>query len=205
MTAERNIGGRQTMPWEKSFNEEEVLEKAMHLFWEKGFEPTSIADLIEGTGINRGSLYNAFGGKQALFEKVLLKYDRDKRRTLLAQLEALDDPKKAICDFFDNIVADTLSDTGKKGCFLINTASKIATHDEQVSEIITNGLREIEAFFRRSVEVGQARGVFCKELNPENTAKALMAFLVAIRVLGRGAYSDAALKTIADEAKRLID
>jgi TetR/AcrR family transcriptional repressor of nem operon len=205
MTAERNIGGRQTMPWEKSFNEEEVLEKAMHLFWEKGFEPTSIADLIEGTGINRGSLYNAFGGKQALFEKVLLKYDRDKRRTLLAQLEALDDPKKAICDFFDNIVADTLSDTGKKGCFLINTASKIAAHDEQVSEIITNGLREIEAFFRRSVEVGQARGVFCKELNPENTAKALMAFLVAIRVLGRGAYSDAALKTIADEAKRLID
>lgn len=193
------------MPWEKSFNEEEVLEKAMHLFWEKGFEPTSIADLIEGTGINRGSLYNAFGGKQALFEKVLLKYDRDKRRTLLAQLEALDDPKKAICDFFDNIVADTLSDTGKKGCFLINTASKIAAHDEQVSEIITNGLREIEAFFRRSVEVGQARGVFCKELNPENTAKALMAFLVAIRVLGRGAYSDAALKTIADEAKRLID
>jgi TetR/AcrR family transcriptional repressor of nem operon len=205
MTVERNIGGRQTMPWEKSFNEEEVLEKAMHLFWEKGFEPTSIADLIEGTGINRGSLYNAFGGKQALFEKVLLKYDRDKRRTLLAQLEALDDPKKAICDFFDNIVADTLSDTGKKGCFLINTASKIAAHDEQVSEIITNGLREIEAFFRRSVEVGQARGVFCKELNPENTAKALMAFLVAIRVLGRGAYSDAALKTIADEAKRLID
>jgi TetR/AcrR family transcriptional repressor of nem operon len=193
------------MPWKKSFNEEEVLEKAMHLFWEKGFEPTSIADLIEGTGINRGSLYNAFGGKQALFEKVLLKYDRDKRRALLAQLEALDDPKKAICDFFDNIVADTLSDTGKKGCFLINTASQIATHDEQVSEIITNGLREVEAFFRRSVEVGQARGVFCKKLNPENTAKALMAFLVAIRVLGRGAYSDAALKTIADEAKRLID
>jgi TetR/AcrR family transcriptional repressor of nem operon len=57
------------MPWEKSFNEETALEKAMQVFWEKGFEPASIADLLEGTGLNRGSLYNAFGGKQQLFVK----------------------------------------------------------------------------------------------------------------------------------------
>ncbi len=63
------------MPWEKSFDEEVAIEKAMLVFWEKGFEPASIADLLEGTGLNRGSLYNAFGGKQQLFVKALLKYD----------------------------------------------------------------------------------------------------------------------------------
>ncbi len=61
------------MPWEKSYNEETAVENAMQVFWEKGFEPTSIADLLAGTGLNKGSLYNAFGGKQQLFVKALQK------------------------------------------------------------------------------------------------------------------------------------
>lgn len=192
------------MPWEKSFNEEEVLEKAMLVFWEKGFDSASIADLIEGTGINRGSLYNAFGGKQPLFVKTLLKYDRDNRRAMLSQLEALDDPKQAIGRLFDGIVLETVSDTKKKGCFMINTASEMTTHDTQVNEIISNGLREVEAFMRRSIEVGQVRGDIKKQIDPAATAKILMALIVAIRVLGRGAFTEVALNTIADEAKKMI-
>ena len=191
------------MPWEKSFDEETALEKAMQVFWEKGFEPASISDLLEGTGLNRGSLYNAFGGKQQLFVKALLKYDRD-RQAMLAKLEALDNPKKAIATFFDTTVAKTAADQDHKGCFLFNTALEISTHDEEVSEIVTNGVREIEAFFRRSIEVGQARGDMPKGLDPEATAKALLALIVAIRVLGRGVFAEAALHSIADEGKRLI-
>ncbi len=192
------------MPWEKSFNEELALEKAMHVFWKKGFKATSIADLIQGTGVNRSSLYNAFGGKQALFERVLVKYDRDRRRARLTDLEAKNKPKQAIYDFFDAIVADTLADEEKKGCFLINSASEISNHDDHVAGIIKNGLREIEAFFRRCIEVGQVRGEVRTDLNPEVTAKSLLGKLVAIRVLGRGALTDDALLTIAHTAKQSI-
>ncbi len=192
------------MPWEKSFNEETALEQAMEVFWEKGFEPASIADLLKGTGLNRGSLYNAFGDKQQLFVKALQKYDRDCRQVLLARLEALDNPKKAIADFFDVIVEETVADQEHKGCFLFNTALDITRHDEKVNEIVTNGIKEIEAFFRRSIEVGQARDEIPKGLEPEPTAKALLALIVAIRVLGRGVYRKAALHTIADQGKRLI-
>ena len=87
---------------------------------------------------------------------------------------------------------------------MFNTALDIAQHDEQVNEIVTNGVREIEGFFRRSIEVGQARGEMPKGLDPEATAKALLALIVAIRVLGRGVFEEAALQTIADEGKRLI-
>ena len=191
------------MPWEKSFDEETAIENAMQVFWEKGFEPASIADLLEGTGLNRGSLYNAFGGKQQLFVKALQKYDRE-RQTMLAKLEALDDPNKAISTFFDNTVEKTVADHDHKGCFLFNTALQINTHDEEVNTIVTNGVREIEAFFRRSIEVGQARGEMPKELVPEATAKTLLALIVAIRVLGRGVFAEAALRTIADGGKRLI-
>ena len=191
------------MPWEKSFSEDDAIEKAMQVFWQKGFESASIADLIKGTGINRGSLYNAFGGKQALFVKSLLKYDAD-RQVMLARLEALDDPKKAITTFFDNTVASTMADQAHKGCFLFNTALNITSHDKEVRQIVTKGVAEIEAFFRRGIEVGQARGEMPKGLDPAVTAKTLLALVVAIRVLGRGVYTQAALQAIADEAKKLL-
>jgi len=191
------------MPWEKSFDEEKAIEKAMQVFWEKGFEPASITDLLAGTGLNRGSLYNAFGGKQQLFVKALKKYDL-RRQVMLAKLEAMDDPHKAITTFFDNTVTNTIADQAHKGCFLFNTALQINTHDEEVNTIVTNGVKEIEAFFRRSIEVGQARDQISKELVPEDTAKALLALIVAIRVLGRGVFTEASLCTIADEGKRMV-
>ena len=92
------------MPWEKSFDEDVIVGRAMDVFWEKGYEPASMADLIAATGITRGSLYNAFGGKEALFFKALEKYDTDNRRALLAELEAVDDPLRAITLLFEGVV-----------------------------------------------------------------------------------------------------
>ena len=152
------------MPWEKSFNEDDVIAKAMNVFWEKGYEPSSMADLILNTGITRGSLYNAFGDKEQLFIKSLSKYDQDFRRPLLAELEAMDDPKRAITVFFEHIVEQTLADTEKKGCFIINTATELSTHGEEVNSIVRNGIRELEAFFRRSIEVAQMRGIYPETL-----------------------------------------
>ncbi|MBL4673998.1 MAG: TetR/AcrR family transcriptional regulator [Arenicella sp.] len=192
------------MPWEKSFNEQEVLDKAMHVFWQKGFDSTSIADLIENTGLNRGSLYNAYGGKQQLFVKVLLNYD-ETRLQALASLEALDDPNKAISTFFDNIVSMSVADPNRKGCFLFNTALDVYAHDQQVRQIVTNGVAQIEAFLRRSIEVGQVRGSIRSDLIPTDTAKTLLALALAIRVLSRGVFNDEALKTIADQAKQLVN
>jgi TetR/AcrR family transcriptional repressor of nem operon len=191
------------MPWVKSFDEEVAVEKAMNVFWEKGFETASIADLLKGTGLNKGSLYNAFGGKRQLFVKALLKYDQ-RRQAILARMEAMDDPCTAIASFFDEIVATTVADQEHKGCFIFNTSLEICTHDDEVNEIVTNGVREIEAFFRRSIEVGQARDEIPRALQPEPTAKTLLALIVAIRVLGRGVFQESALHTIADQGKRLI-
>ena len=193
------------MPWEKRFDEDAAVDKAMHIFWEKGFESASMADLIEGTGVNRGSLYNAFGGKHQLFVQALTKYDQENRKAVLGELEALDNPREAISALFDAIVEETLTDRQRKGCFLINTALEITRHQDDVTEIVTKGLRATEAFFRRSIEVGQARGDIPKTVDPEATSKALMALLVAIRVLGRGIFSESELKVIAGQASRLIE
>jgi TetR/AcrR family transcriptional repressor of nem operon len=192
------------MPWEKSFDEDEVVGRAMQIFWEKGFEPASMADLIAGTGISRGSLYNTFGGKEPLFVKALQKYSKDKQRAMMAPLEAIDDPRRAIEAMFAGIVAETVADTEKKGCFLVNTAADLATHGDEVHSIVRNGMREMQGFFRRSIEVGQARQQIPDTLDPEAGAKGLVAMVVAIRVLGRGLSDEASLKTIASQAQRLL-
>ncbi|TAL86846.1 MAG: TetR/AcrR family transcriptional regulator [Rhodanobacter sp.] len=192
------------MPWEKSFDEGEVVGKAMKVFWEKGFEPSSMADLIAGTGIARGSLYNAFGGKRQLFIKALEKYDRENRRVILADMEALDDPTRAIAMLFDCIVSETVADTDKKGCFLVNTALELAMHDDEVKRIVERGMGEFEAFFRRCIEVAQARGQVPGSVDPATTAKGLVAMIVAIRLLGRGVYDASTLKAIAAQAQRLL-
>lgn len=191
------------MPWEKSFDEQNAIENAMHVFWEKGYEATSIANLIESTGINRGSLYNAFGGKRQLFTQSLLKYDNETRRAFLAQLEALDNPKLAFKTLFDALVQQSENDAQPKGCFLVNTSVEIAFHDQETKDIVTQGFIEFEAFFRRGIEVAQTRGYMPTTLNASVTAKLLFSLVVAIRVLGRGVYDERSLKVIAEQAEHL--
>ena len=192
------------MPWEKSFNEQDAIENAMKIFWQKGYEATSIANLIAGTGINRGSLYNAFGGKRQLFTRSLLKYDLQTRRAFLAELEALDNPVLAFKTLFNTLVQQAQHDAQPKGCFLVNTSIDIAEHDQATKDIVTAAFTEFEAFFRRGIEVAKARSEMPSTIDPAATAKVLFSLVVAIRVLGRGVFDQLSLQVIADQAQQLI-
>ena len=192
------------MPWEKSFDEDAVVGKAMEVFWEKGYEATSINDLIEGTGIGRGSLYNAFGGKQALFVRAVSKYHAENHQATLARLEALDEPLNAIRGLFAAVVQETIEDKAKKGCFLINTTLELCTHDAKIQALIRRGHEETIAFFRRCIEVGQARKDIPPSVDALSTAKLLLSLVIAIRVLGRGAFNERDLRSIAEQAERLL-
>lgn len=192
------------MPWEKSFEESDVIHQAMQVFWEKGYAATSISDITEATGIKRGSLYNAFDGKQELFLQSLLKYDNDHRKTLLRSLEAVADPREAITKFFAHLVKDSLADPNKRGCLLINTALDYSRHDKAVQQIVDAAFKELSTFFETSIQRGQVEGSIPASVEPRATAKALLSLVVGLRVLGRGAFGKAALNQIASQAEQLI-
>lgn len=192
------------MPWEKTFEVQDAVDKAMHVFWAKGYVDTSIADLLEATGLKRSSLYNAFGGKRDLFVKALRKYDRENRRATLSQLETIEKPHQVIQTLFEGLVQEALSDPDQKGCLLVNTSLELPTHDKEVQTIVKTGLREFEAFLQRQIELGQARSELPESINPQETAKALVALITGIRVLSRGAFEEASLRAVATQALRLI-
>ncbi|MEM9524507.1 MAG: TetR/AcrR family transcriptional regulator, partial [Pseudomonadota bacterium] len=192
------------MPWEKSFDMDDAVARAMKVFWAKGYEATSISDLVNGMGINKGSLYNAFGSKKDLFTRVVLKYDRENQQETIAHLEALDDPVVALTTLFDGLIAESAADTERKGCFLVNTALELPSHDEDIREMIKSAFADMEAFLRGQITLGQERGAIPEEVKAGETAKSILSLIVGLRVLARGVFDVAALRAIKSDALRLI-
>jgi TetR/AcrR family transcriptional repressor of nem operon len=192
------------MPWEKTFDTSEAVRQAMSVFWEKGYVATSLADLIAATGVNKGSLYNAFGGKRDLFVQALLIYDEEHRRARFASLDAMDDPISAITSLFQGLCQDNRDKASVKGCFLVNTALDYASHDREVQAIITASFKDIEAFFTRQIAIGKTRSTIPTHIDPAVTAKALTALLAGMQVLARGIVGTDALDAMAGQALKLL-
>jgi len=192
------------MPWEKSFETNDAIEIAMEVFWEKSYTGTSISDLTNAIGIKRGSLYNAFRSKQELFVEALLKYDREHRSVGLIQLESNYEPREAICTLFETMVNQSISDKEKKGCFLVNTALELPLHTKEVAAIVRAAFQDIENFFERLIKRGQKQSEIPESVNPTESAKGLLGLVISIRVLARGVFDETELRSIANQANRLI-
>lgn len=168
----------------RAFNEEAVLNAAIHCFWSKGYEATSVRDLAQKMGITGASLYNAFGDKRALYERAFTQYVRSTVADRIARLEGRP-PLEAIEAFFAEVVARSLSDEERKGCLLVNSALELAPHDEAFRIAIDGVLEQVEGFFRRSVEAGQRDGTIAANDPPEDLARLLLGALMGLRVLSR--------------------
>ena len=118
----------------KEFDRDSALELAMMVFWEKGFEATSVQDLVERMGINRGSLYDTFGDKHSLYLEALRYYERSRGSEGVKLLDSEPSGRRAIEQFFDEVVDRCFGERGGCGCFLANTIVERAQHCAKTSE-----------------------------------------------------------------------
>jgi len=188
------------MPWSKQFDVDQTLDKAMRLFWARGFEATSMQDLVQGMGINRASIYGTYGDKRELFIAALNRYDTNYRKAQLAALEREHSPKAAIGTLFRGWIDRVMSDCESNGCFLTNTALELAAHDEDIRTIVSESQRDIERFFRRLIRKGQQAGEFSTRLSAPKMAQSLLAALIGLLVLSRSRPDRNLLKSVADGA-----
>ena len=114
------------MARQKEFNRDEVLHKAMEVFWTRGYEGSSIQDLVKHMGINRQSIYDTFGDKHGLFLQALDRYREIQSRKVFAVLERPGSMKKNLRQLFEEAVARSLSAEGRRGCFVGNSMSELA-------------------------------------------------------------------------------
>src|SRR5271155_3261328 len=189
----------------REFNEEIALGAAIECFWRHGYEATSVRDLAAAMGISGPSLYNAFGGKRALFVKALESYLDQSAWAMIKRLEESLPPKEAIRRFIEEIIEHSVSDRERRGCFLINSALEVAPHDRKLGAFVADRFAEIEAFFYRSIKAAQAEGAIPRDRSAKDLARLLLGVLLGIRVLARSRPERALLEGVARPAFALLD
>lgn len=188
----------------KEFDEAKAIDGAVDCFWARGYEATSVRDLAEHMGIGGASLYNAYGGKRALFVKALERYADRSSRERIARLEAGGRPKRAIEAFLAEIIEKSLNDRARKGCLLVNSALDVAPHDAEIGKVVAGYLDEIRAFFQRNIEAGRRAGQMPRNLDAVIVSAHLLGVLLGIRVLARTRPDRTLLESIARPALDLL-
>ncbi len=159
----------------KQFNPETVVERAMEVFWRRGYEATSIQDLVEATGLNRGSLYATFHDKQQLFLAAVAYYAERVGSPLLAEL-ADPDPRRAIERMFAAILQRTSDPTTPRGCLITNTALECPGSGEEINRTIATWMSHQESAVYHVLLRAQATGA----LSRTQDCRALARFFVGV-------------------------
>src|SRR5271165_664784 len=188
----------------REFDEEVVLDAAIQCFWSRGYETTSVKDLIAKTGLTAASLYNAYGDKRSLFRMALDHYVEDSIGERIRRCETLA-PREAIGAFFDEVVRRSVNDRDHKGCLLVNSALEVAPHDPEFQKIVAGVLDRIERFFLACIKKGQADGTIARSMPGGILARHLLGVLVGVRVLARARPERALLEGVVAPALAWLD
>jgi len=185
----------------QTFDSTTVVQSARDVFWDLGYERASLADLETATGLNRSSLYHAFGSKRGLFDAAVADYRDTVIRPRLSLLEAPDAGRDALLAYFDRLreaIAALPLDSPRRGCLLVNCATGLATHDEPAREVVEGYRTELAAALGNAL-AGAGSPADRTEERVRTLASLSMSAMLLARV--NAAESAALLSTAADQVR----
>ena len=124
------------MPRPRTFDPDDALDAAMHVFWRKGYAETSYDDLVSGTGVSRKGLYTAFGDKRALFLGALQRYRATVAKSYMTELARPGATAQDLVAVFRSMIAFGATETGRLGCFMANTSVDEVSEDPEVRKAV---------------------------------------------------------------------
>jgi TetR/AcrR family transcriptional repressor of nem operon len=169
----------------KAFNEEEAIDRAVDVFWAKGYEATSMQDLINAMGIQRGSLYATFGSKQQLFLKSLKRYGVVVVNKLLEILESKPSAIESIELFFSQLVEHLLTAGELRSCLVTNSAIERGLRDEETKQQVLHLLNVLEKGFYDTLLRANKNGEFSTEFDLKKVANYLTSSMQGLIVIGK--------------------
>ena len=186
----------------RAFDREVALDQAMRVFWELGFEVTSIADLTSAMGINPPSLYATFGDKQALFQEAVQRFQDTQGAMLFRALGEESTARRSIARLLLDVAAGYTNPANPPGCMVISAATSIGPGHVHLQR----SLRAIRLDMRANIEQRLAAGVTSGELPPDTDVSALALFFAAtiegMSTQARDGATQAELEVIAARALR---
>ncbi|UUZ86277.1 TetR/AcrR family transcriptional regulator [Paenibacillus sp. P26] len=188
----------------REFDEQEALDTAMQLFWEKGYEATSLTDLTSRMGIGRPSLYAAFGDKKELFAAALHKYSGTTLDNIRAKFEAIPSVKEAFRTFLDEMMERAYGDGPNCGRFCVNTIVELAPHDAQFEMVTKDFEMKLADLFQQKIEQGIRSGELATELDAVGIARTLTVSTVGLIVMLKARPERAFVESVATVLLRLL-
>jgi TetR/AcrR family transcriptional repressor of nem operon len=171
----------------RSFDTEAAVERAMGVFWSRGYHATALPDLLRATKLSRGSLYAAFGGKHALFLRALDRYVADALARIDVELGPRHAPVDSLRTFLAGYVDRTSGASGRRGCLLVATAMELAGHDSDVEGRIRGFFKAMEARVADALSRAKTAGKLADGVEPSSAARILVCFVEGLRVVGKTA------------------
>jgi len=187
----------------RAYDPAQALARAADTFWKAGYAGTSLDDLSEATGMNRPSLYAAFGDKRDLYLKTLEHY-REKSRALARAALADDPPLRVFLKRFYDKALELYLDDGPRGCYSIGTAATVAAVDDQVRAFLADSMRSTDSFLKHQIEKAKQRGEIAQEADPAALAYLASGTLHTLAVRARAGLPRKELDALADAAIGVI-
>ncbi len=184
----------------KEFDPDVALTRAMELFWQRGYEATSMADLTEHLGIGRASLYATFGDKHQLYLRAVERYLETRDPSPIELLSQPGPVLPAVRTLVEVYVRDTIEDDQRRGCLVVNSAAELLPRDRSVARLVEANWDAIEVALTSALTRARAQGELPASKDPRGIARFLLVFLQGVRVMGKGSPDPARLRDAAAHA-----
>lgn len=189
----------------KEFDRDEALQKAMEVFWSRGYEAASIQNLVEHMGINRQSLYDTFGDKHALFLQALDRYHEMESRKLFDLLEGSGSVKKALRQLFAGVVEASLCEGGRRGCLTGNAMSELSGRCEATAAKTCRNMEAVEGAFYRALLRGKKDGELKGVGEPRAVARFLYSSLQGLALMAKATQDRKTLEDVVKVTLSVLD
>lgn len=188
----------------KEYDREDVLDNAMQVFWSKGYECTSMQDLVDAMGINRGSIYAEFGDKRGLHLAALDLFYNKEILSMLSPIGQSGSPRSAIRAMFEGIIENAQSGDCR-GCMIYNSAVELCPNDEEVTKKVAAGLKKAEDKIYDVLLDARAKGEISDNRDPRSMARFLTNNLNGLRVMSKVSQDRQALQDIVEQTLSILD
>ena len=169
----------------RSFDVEAAVERAMGVFWSRGYHATALPDLLHATKLSRGSLYAAFGDKHSLFLRALDRYIADALTRIDLELDPRREPVDSLRACLAGYVGRTSGANGRRGCLLVATAMELAGQDAEVGRRVAGFFKAMETRVADALSRAKAAGKLADGVEPATAGRILVCFVEGLRVVGK--------------------
>ena len=192
------------MPWKKQFDPQVALRKAVEIFWTLGYEGTSMTDLLQAMGIQKGSFYDTFGSKHQVYMQAIDQYCKDRFESFDRQTTGKS-PKEAILALMDLVRRECSGELRSKSCLVVNSVLERAHADAEAKQKSQEVFKFHEKVFSTLIREGQQQGSISKSVHPANTAKVLLGLTMAMRVYGKSGAPKSTINVLFDQCRAVLE